>query len=69
MQSLDSQAEEVAEVLGCYFPVMYTPPGNVPGSVSRRELASAVEQAMAAAPALAPYVVPLLLEKLSSSFR
>ena len=68
-QSLEAQAEEVVEVLGCYFPIIYTPPQNMAGSVSRQELATAVEQAMAATPALAPYVVPLLLEKLSSSLR
>lgn len=56
-------------MLGCYFPIIYTPPQNIPDSVTRQELAAAVEQAMAATPALAPHVVPLLLEKLSSSLR
>ena len=69
LQSLDTQVEEVVEVLGCYFPIIYTAPQNMPGSVTRQELAAAVEQAMAATPALAPHVVPLFLEKLSSSLR
>ncbi len=69
LQSLETQAQEIVSVLGCYFPIIYTPPQNMLGSVTRQELAAAVEQAMAAAPALALHVIPLLLEKLSSSLR
>ncbi len=57
------------DVLGCYFPIVYTPPADTTGKVTREELVSAVESALSAAPAFAPYVVPMLLEKLSSSFR
>ena len=65
------EAEEVVEVLGCYFPVVYKPPPSMPGEavVTRPALASAVERALAAAPALAPHAIPLLLEKLASSLR
>lgn len=53
-------------MLSCYFPVVYTPPDDAPGkAVTRQELLLAVESALA--PAFAPYVVPLLLEKMTSS--
>ena len=57
------------DILGVYFPILYTQPPNVPGCVTRAELATAVEQAMAAVPVFAPHVIPLLLQKLSSSIR
>ena len=71
VQALRGKAEEMVEVLGCYFPVVYAPPPAVPVGevVPRAALASAVEHALAAAPALAPHAVPLLLEKLASSLR
>ena len=47
VQALRSKAEEVVEVLGCYFPVVYTPPPSAPGEVvTRAALASAVERAL-----------------------
>ncbi len=68
MQDLEEHAEELVDVLSCYFPIVYTPPADAPGRVvGRQELASGVEAALAAAPALALHVVPLLLEKLTSS--
>ena len=71
VQVLRSKAEEVVEVLGCYFPVVYAPPPVAPAGevVTRAALASAVERTLAAAPALAPHALPLLLEKLASSLR
>lgn len=71
MQALRGKAEEVVEVLGCYFPVVYAPPPAAPAGevVTRAALASAVQRALASAPALAPHTVPLLLEKLASSLR
>jgi hypothetical protein len=69
MQELEEHAEEVVDVLGCYFPIVYTPPAQAKGKVTREELVSGVEQALSAAPAFAQYVLPMLLEKLSSSLR
>ncbi|CAL8466583.1 g6119 [Coccomyxa elongata] len=68
-KELEKHAEELVDVLGCYFPIVYTPPADTTGKVTREELVSAVESALSTAPAFAPYVVPMLLEKLSSSFR
>ena len=69
LQDLAGKAEEVVDLLGTYFPILYTQPPNMPGCVTRAELATAVEQALAAVPVFAPHVIPLLLEKLSSSIR
>ena len=69
LQDLAGKAEEVVDILGIYFPILYTQPPNMPGCVTRAELATAVEQAMAAVPVFASHVVPLLLQKLSSSIR
>ncbi|GFH09669.1 MMS19_N domain-containing protein, partial [Haematococcus lacustris] len=64
-----AQAPEVVEVLSCYFPLTFTPPKNDPHRISRAQLASALEHALAASPFLATWVVPLVLEKLSSTYR
>ena len=69
LQDLAGKAEEVMDLLGTYFPILYTQPSNMPRCVTRVELATAVEQALAAVPVFAPHVIPLLLEKLSSSIR
>jgi hypothetical protein len=74
-QALEQHAEELVDVLSCYFPIVYTPPADALGGatalaaavVGRQELVSAVQAALAATPAFAPHVVPLLLEKLTSS--
>jgi hypothetical protein len=69
LQGLAEKAEEVVDSLGTYFPILYTQPPNMPGCVTRTELAAAVKQALAAVPVFAAYVIPLLLQKLSSSVR
>ena len=69
MQEVEEHAEELVDMLGCYFPIVYTPPADTKGKVTREELVAGVERALSAAPALAPYVIPMLLEKLSSSLR
>ena len=69
VQVLEEHAEEMVEVLACYFPIVYTPPLGAPGVITRAQLVSGVEAALAAAPSLAPHVIPLILQKLSSSLR
>ncbi|KAL6756685.1 Dos2-interacting transcription regulator of RNA-Pol-II-domain-containing protein [Haematococcus lacustris] len=65
--AFQAQAPEVVEVLSCYFPLTFTPPKNDPHS--RAQLACALEEALAASPFLATWAVPLVLEKLSSTYR
>ena len=58
-------------MLACYFPVAYTPPAarGTDKVLSREELSSSLEETLTVTPAFAPYVVPMLLEKLASSVR
>ncbi len=66
-QELSKKAEEVVDLLGCYFPIVFKEqPGRRDG-VPRAQLSSALQGCLAAAPALAPHVVPLLLSKLCST--
>lgn len=52
-----------------YFPLMFTPPKNNPGRISRPQLLGLVIGAMACCPQFAPLAVPLLSEKLGSSLQ
>lgn len=66
---LTMNAEELVDVLSCYFPVVFTPPPNDPHGITQAMLASRLLAPLTASPVLAPYVIPLILEKLSSSHR
>lgn len=66
---LERNAEELVDVLACYFPVVFSPPPNDPYGITRAMLATRLLRPLTASPALAPYVVPLVLEKLASSHR
>jgi hypothetical protein len=58
---------ELFDVTACYFPISFTPPPNDPHGITRPVLIDALRGVFTASPALAPHVVPLLLEKLGSS--
>lgn len=60
---LERNAEELTDVLGCYFPIAFTPPPNDPHGITREGLAGALLGVMTASPVLAHHVVPLVLEK------
>ncbi|KAM7476006.1 hypothetical protein LguiB_023249 [Lonicera macranthoides] len=64
---IGSFAEELFEILGCYFPIHFTHPKGEDVDVKREELARALMLAFASTPLFEPFAVPLLLEKLSSS--
>jgi DNA repair/transcription protein MET18/MMS19 len=69
-QALEEQAEDLVEVLACYFPIVYTPPTPAPpGTIERAQLVAGVQAALAAAPAFARHALPMVLEKLGSSLR
>lgn len=63
--SLAASGEEAVDVVGCYFPVQFSPPppGAPPAPVTRRALVAAVVGALTAAPAFAGRVVPLAVER------
>ncbi|KAL2516268.1 ARM repeat superfamily protein [Forsythia ovata] len=60
-------AEDLFEILGCYFPIHFTHPNDEDVDVKRDELSRALMLAFASTPLFAPFAIPLLLEKLSSS--
>ncbi|CAH9063551.1 unnamed protein product [Cuscuta epithymum] len=64
--SLASYAEDLFEILGCYFPIHYTHSKSQDVDIKREELSQALMLAFASTPCFEPYVIPLLLEKLSS---
>ena len=57
--------EEIVESLAVYFPVDFTPPSGVTGAVTKPQLVTALQTALAQ-PSLAKWVLPLALEKLDS---
>jgi DNA repair/transcription protein MET18/MMS19 len=66
---LEEAVEELFDVLSCYFPVTFTPPPGDPHRITRAQIAAQLEATLAACPAFAPHVVPLFMEKLSSTVR
>lgn len=63
----DDLIEELFDVTACYFPITFTPPPNDPFGISKQSLVLALRSVFTASPLLCPLVVPVLLEKLSSS--
>ncbi|GAX83594.1 hypothetical protein CEUSTIGMA_g11019.t1 [Chlamydomonas eustigma] len=68
-EPLQRHAQELAEVMSCYFPVRFTPPKNDPHGITRQQLEDALEEALSASPFLCQWVMPLILEKLTSTHR
>ncbi|KAG9449094.1 hypothetical protein H6P81_009059 [Aristolochia fimbriata] len=64
---LGSFAADLFEILGRYFPIYFTHPENNDVGVKREDLSRALMCAFGSSPVFEPYVIPLLLEKLSSS--
>ncbi|KAG0566152.1 hypothetical protein KC19_7G042200 [Ceratodon purpureus] len=64
-----SCADELFDVVSRYFPISFNPQPNNPDGITREDLATALKEAFACTPIFAPFCIPLLLEKLSSSLR
>ncbi|CAA2933443.1 MMS19 nucleotide excision repair homolog isoform X1 [Olea europaea subsp. europaea] len=60
-------AGDLFGILGCYFPIHFTHPKEEDVDVKRGELSRALMLTYASTPLFAPFSIPLLLEKLSSS--
>ncbi|KAK4269315.1 hypothetical protein QN277_022487 [Acacia crassicarpa] len=60
-------AADIFEILESYFPIHFTHPGGGHIHVQREELSRALMSAFSSMPFLEPFVIPLLIEKLSSS--
>ena len=62
-------AEEMHDVLACYFPLVFNPPPGAPADKKHRQTRDALAADLAAAltctPAFAPFAMPLLVGKLA----
>ncbi len=69
IQNLDykNNLQDLFEVFFCYFPVTFTPPPNDPFGVTSEDLKVSLRNLISASPLFAPYAIPGLLEKLSST--
>ncbi|KAG5619200.1 hypothetical protein H5410_019024 [Solanum commersonii] len=64
---LENFAGDLFEILECYFPIHFTHPKSDDVDMKRGELSRALMLAFASTPLYEPSVIPLLLDKLSSS--
>ena len=55
------------DVIGCYFPITFTPPANDPHHITQHELREALRAALTAHPALNAQLIPLLLDKMDDT--
>ena len=56
-------SDALFDVLGCYFPITFTPPSNDPHHITQMELKQALRRALTAHPSLNAQLIPLLLDK------
>ncbi|KAH1207490.1 MMS19 nucleotide excision repair [Glycine max] len=64
---LASYAKDVFDILEPYFPIHFTHPSSGDTHVQRDDLSTSLMSAFSSTPLFEPFVIPLLLEKLSSS--
>ncbi|KAL2332331.1 hypothetical protein Fmac_019912 [Flemingia macrophylla] len=66
---LASYAKDVFDILEPYFPIHFTHPSSGDTHVQRDDLSRSLMSAFSSTPLFEPFVIPLLLEKLSSSLQ
>ncbi|XP_005103739.1 MMS19 nucleotide excision repair protein homolog [Aplysia californica] len=66
---LGAFTEEMFEVLGCYFPIDFTPPANNPHGITKEDLILALRKCFSATVDFAQHCVPLLVEKMTSDLQ
>ncbi|WOL14626.1 MMS19 nucleotide excision repair protein [Canna indica] len=62
-----SFCEDIFDILSRYFPIYFTHPKDEGLDIKREDLSKALMHAFSSSPFFEPFVIPLLLEKLSSS--
>ncbi|XP_065833748.1 MMS19 nucleotide excision repair protein homolog isoform X2 [Oscarella lobularis] len=67
--SFDMFAEELFEVVACYFPIDFSPPPNDPHGITKDGLVLGLRRCLAATGKFAKFCVPLLIEKLTSNVK
>ncbi|GAB1605862.1 MMS19 nucleotide excision repair protein homolog [Argonauta hians] len=63
---LGNFVEEIFEITACYFPIDFQPPADNPHGIEKKDLVISLRRCLAATPRFAEFVLPLLLDKLSS---
>ncbi|KAJ3050197.1 mms19 nucleotide excision repair [Rhizophlyctis rosea] len=63
----DKYCEELFEVAFCYFPITFRPPPDDIYGITAEDLKGALRACVCATEKFAPYAMPVLIEKLSSS--
>ena len=63
-QSLEANYEELFDVVCCYFPISFTPPRNNVHSITREDLAGALQTTLTCTPLFAPLFIPVLIGKI-----
>lgn len=66
---LGQLTEDTFEVIGCYFPVDFTPASSDTRAITREDLANSLLPCLTAIPAFGEFCIPLILEKLDSDLR
>lgn len=61
--------EEMFEITACYFPIDFQPPPNNPFGVQKEELVMGLRNCLSGSPLFAPFVLPLLSDKMSSDIQ
>eukprot|EP01018_Ginkgo_biloba_P001984 Gb_13638 [translate_table: standard] len=61
--------EDLFDIISRYFPISFTPPPNDSLGITREDLSRALMGAFTSSPLFAPFCIPLLLDKLSSTLR
>ncbi|KAJ1652034.1 hypothetical protein IWQ61_007537 [Dispira simplex] len=64
---VNDQAEDMFEVVFCYFPITFRPPPGDTLGITTEDLKLALRKCITATPAFGPYAIDPLLTKLSSS--
>ncbi|KAJ3092948.1 mms19 nucleotide excision repair [Quaeritorhiza haematococci] len=64
---LMKHAEDLFDVVFCYFPITFRPPPEDIYGITAEDLKNGLRECLVASPAFAPFALPLLIEKLSSS--
>ncbi len=63
----DEHIEALFDVTACYFPITFTPPPNDPYGITPEMLSQALRDALTTRPPMAEFVLPLLVDKLTST--
>ncbi|TFJ84477.1 hypothetical protein NSK_004462 [Nannochloropsis salina CCMP1776] len=63
----DAHIEALFDITACYFPITFTPPPNDPYGITPDVLSHALREALTRRPSMAEFLLPLLVDKLTST--